>query len=315
MLTHFFQLLLNSLWKLPTHKVEEATCVALPPPSISIVLPREKPAPKPKVPTKWEKFAIEKGIEKKKKTKLVWDEVVNKWVPRFGYAKAQAENEKNWMMEIKEGDDPMEDPFAKLKESKREHVAKNELQRLRNIARTKNVKVPGVGVTTGEQKSKDALKQAADLAKKSTASLGKFQRRLPGQLEKKSAEAGKRGKKRQFEPLVSEGEKERSLKILDLLGSKKPKMDMTKAVGKEIFKQEMEARDAKAAGMGKKRGKSFRRGGGGGAGRGKKGGNKVAGGGGGSSGRGGGGGGRGRGGSRGGGGGRGGGRGGKRPGQ
>ena len=35
--------------------------------------------------------------------------------------------------------DPMEDPFAKAIEGKRERVAKNELQRLRNIGRNKNV--------------------------------------------------------------------------------------------------------------------------------------------------------------------------------
>ena len=49
----------------------------------------------------WEKFAAEKGIVKKKKTKLVWDDEVRRFVPRFGYGKAKAEGEKNWLMEIK----------------------------------------------------------------------------------------------------------------------------------------------------------------------------------------------------------------------
>ncbi len=92
---------MNDLWRLPTHKQEEVVVAALPPPSTDIQIPREKPLPKPKPPTKWEKFAAEKGIVKKKKTKLVWDEVVNRWVPRFGYGKAKAEHEKNWLMEIK----------------------------------------------------------------------------------------------------------------------------------------------------------------------------------------------------------------------
>lgn len=53
------QLLLNSLWQLETARVEEAVVAHLPPPST--VIPREKPVPKPKPLTKWEKYAKEKG--------------------------------------------------------------------------------------------------------------------------------------------------------------------------------------------------------------------------------------------------------------
>jgi len=31
----------------------------------------------------------------------VWDDVVKNWIPRYGYKKAKAEEEKNWMMEYK----------------------------------------------------------------------------------------------------------------------------------------------------------------------------------------------------------------------
>ena len=48
------------------------------------------------------------------------------------------------------------------------------------------VKVPAAGMgVTAEGKGKEALKEAANQAKKSTASLGKFQDRLPSKLEKK----------------------------------------------------------------------------------------------------------------------------------
>ena len=85
-------------------------CIKLPPPSYQ--LPREKPIPKPKPPTKWEAFAKSKGIDKKSKKakggeqgrgRLVWDDQVREWVPRFGYKKAKAEQQKTWMMEIKVG--------------------------------------------------------------------------------------------------------------------------------------------------------------------------------------------------------------------
>jgi regulator of ribosome biosynthesis len=101
------------------------------------------------------------------------------------------------------------DPFEKAIEDKRERVAKNELHRLRNIAKARKVNLPGVGLAPlapqGEisnnvsyklqcnelkniqgssvTNSQD-LQKAADLAKKSTASLGKFQEKLPAAMEK-----------------------------------------------------------------------------------------------------------------------------------
>ena len=32
---------------------------------------------------------------------MVWDDIVNKWVPQFGFKKKQAEQEKNWCIPIK----------------------------------------------------------------------------------------------------------------------------------------------------------------------------------------------------------------------
>merc|ERR1712029_602734 len=184
------QLLLNAIWDLETERVEDAVTAKFPPPTF--VLPREKPVPKPKAMTKWEKYAKEKGIEKKKKKdRLVWDDVVQKWVPQFGYKKAQIEAEKNWAIPVKHNHDPNEDPYEKLAEDKREKVAKNELQRLRNLARAKNVAVPSVGVAPSSKDNQakslsqsEDLKKAADIAKSSTASLGKFQKDLHKKLRK-----------------------------------------------------------------------------------------------------------------------------------
>lgn len=39
-------------------------------------LPREKPVPKEKALTKWEQFARDKGLTKKKKDKKVWDHIL-----------------------------------------------------------------------------------------------------------------------------------------------------------------------------------------------------------------------------------------------
>lgn len=142
------QLLLNKLWELPTERVEEAVMVKLPPPKT--VLPRMKPVPTPRPLTKWQKFAQEKGIQKKKKPKLSWDDQLQKWVPLYGFKRAQAGNEKNWLLEVPQNADPNEDQFEKKAVAKSENVAKNELQRLRNIAKSKKIKVPRVGVANPE---------------------------------------------------------------------------------------------------------------------------------------------------------------------
>lgn len=65
------QLLLNEIWQLPTERVEECIVAKLPAPAF--VLPRQRKCPVAKPLTKWEKFAKEKGIQKKKKDKKVFD--------------------------------------------------------------------------------------------------------------------------------------------------------------------------------------------------------------------------------------------------
>lgn len=76
------QLLLNKVWELPTERIEEAIVVKLPTPTT--IIPRSKPVPKQRPLTKWQEFAKAKGITKKKKDKLHWDEELQKWVPLYG---------------------------------------------------------------------------------------------------------------------------------------------------------------------------------------------------------------------------------------
>lgn len=285
------QLLINSVWGLPTTRVEEVVVAKFPPPTTR--LPREKPLPVPKPMTKWEQYAKEKGIVKKKaKDRMVWDEVVNKWVPQFGFKKKQVEDEKNWCIPIKETADPNLTPFDKMEEDKKERKAKNELQRLRNIARTKKVNVPTVGVVTPSAAStktstSEDLQQAAEIVKSSTASLGKFQPSLNKSLEKS---AKVKGKKRKFESntMDSNVEKERNLGILESITNKQPRLDINLAVRKDINQEETdrseEKKQQKGKGKkkggkkggkgsfgGKKKGKSFGGGGGGKKGVGAKG--------------------------------------------
>ena len=53
------------------------------------------------------------------------------------------------------------------------------------------------------------------------------------------------GKKRKFDPLVSNDEKAKSLKVLEQLHSKKSNIDITKAVGRKIYSDEKENSEEK----------------------------------------------------------------------
>lgn len=254
------QLLINEIWKQPTERVEEAIIAKLPDPVTP--LPREKPPPKPKPPTKWEQFAKLKGIQKKKKTNLVWDENAKEWRRRWGYKRAN-DNTKEWLIEVPETANPNEDQFAKRVKAKKERVARNEFNRLKNIARAQKVKVPGIGLVPKAQQSKDELAKAVSLAKTSTASAGRFQDSLPKEKAPKNT-----GKKRKFEPLIGNfsNEREKQLELLKVMDSKKPKLDITKAVNKQMREEDREEAAAKRK---KGAGKKGRKGNMGGKGKGK----------------------------------------------
>ncbi|KAG2458410.1 RRS1 protein, partial [Polypterus senegalus] len=245
--------------KLPTERVQEAVVAKLPEPQTR--LPREKPLPKPRPPTKWEEFAKLKGIRKKKKTNLVWDDVHKEWRRRWGYKRAK-DDTKDWLIEVPESADPNEDQFARRMKAKKERVAKNELNRLKNIARGQKVSVQ---VPTKDQ-SKAELGKAMQLARISTASVGKFQDKLPKEKPIRTV-----GKKRSFQPLIGDfnTEKQRQLDLLKVMESKKPRMNVTRAVNRQMREEDAEAaRHKKDARRGGKGGKKKGRGGGGGKGRG-----------------------------------------------
>lgn len=96
------QVLLASLFSLPTHPSQsgDGPLAQLPPPTTQ--LPRSKPLPKPKPPTKWEQFARAKGIgnNKGKRDRKEWDEEKQEWVNRWGWKGKNKELEKQWAVEV-----------------------------------------------------------------------------------------------------------------------------------------------------------------------------------------------------------------------
>ena len=75
-------------------------------------MPRWKPLPKAKAPTKWETFAKKKGIGKfsaasggakleDRKKNMVYDEESGEWVKKWGY-KGKNMNDGGWLVEVDE---------------------------------------------------------------------------------------------------------------------------------------------------------------------------------------------------------------------
>ncbi|XP_039102879.1 ribosome biogenesis regulatory protein homolog [Hyaena hyaena] len=230
------QLLVNQLWQLPTERVQEALVARLPEPRTR--LPREKPAPRPRPPTRWQQFARLKGIRPRKKPSLVWDEASGQWRRRWGYRRAR-DDTKEWLIEVPGGADPLEDQFAKRVQAKRERVARNELNRLRNLARAHKAQLPSAaGLRPAGHQGREELARAAHVARLSTASAGRFQARLP----KEKAPRGS-GSRRKFRPLFGDfaAEKKSQLELLRVMNSGKPRLDVTRATNKQMREEDQEA--------------------------------------------------------------------------
>lgn len=141
------QLLVNQILQLPLQKTTESNAssgsqdstmalFSIPPPTSS--LPREKPLPKPKAPTKWEEFAEKKGIKKKAKDgKLVYDEVSQSWVPKWGYKGKNKQLDDQWLVEVddkpkKAPGDELIDPRTLNRTERKRLVKKNQKKQEKN---------------------------------------------------------------------------------------------------------------------------------------------------------------------------------------
>ena len=177
--------------------------------AVTTLLPRAKPVPKAKPLTRWQKFALEKGIKKEKRSRMVWDEDRGEWLPRYGFNSAKnQEITKDWLVEIPEngtaekmaadeGGD--EDMFLKKRQAKKERVSKNLKQQARNL---------GMPKPTADKKVQ--IDQVIKKAHVSTASMGRFDKLAEGEDK-----IVKKGAKRQFNAVEDGGqEREVSKRVL-----------------------------------------------------------------------------------------------------
>ncbi|KAI6206698.1 Ribosome biogenesis regulatory protein [Aphelenchoides besseyi] len=219
------QVLFNSVFKLPRSTVQDAICAELPDQIYG--LPREKPVPQQQPLTRWEKFARSKGITSNR-DKKVWDEETKTWKPRYGYNRGGKEGD--WLIEIPDQKDPNVDYFQERANQKKERVAKNQLQNLRNVKRRMgdrgssdfgHYKANGANsVPLGERDFGFQVHHA----KQATASKGKFQEKLKGE------KTPKLGIKRKFEPneMTAKDEQSKHLAVLEKMSSKKPKISQSR---------------------------------------------------------------------------------------
>ncbi|KMU76657.1 regulator of ribosome biosynthesis [Coccidioides immitis RMSCC 3703] len=121
-------------------------------------LPRFKPLPTPKPPTKWELFARKKGIgkynnklganEAERRKKLVYDEEKGEWMPRWGYKGKNKAEDDQWLVEVDDKKWKKEEDMNIRGESIRNEGRKERMERIRrnerkmraNMRRTGNAK-------------------------------------------------------------------------------------------------------------------------------------------------------------------------------
>ncbi|KAK1403546.1 Ribosome biogenesis regulatory protein [Heracleum sosnowskyi] len=240
--TKLVQAIADSLFSLTSTEDRDGPIVKLPPPTTR--LPREKPLPKPRPPTKWEEFAKKKGIKNYKKDKQVFDEQTGTWKRRFGYDRVNDDNDVP-IIEAKLTDEPGQDPFAKRRTEKKQRVEKQEKNRLHNLKDAAKVgalpshvqlaatSLPITGTQAAPKKiSKDELGNVAGMAATATASGGKFDKKLVGEKPLKHDK-----KYRKFLPVVEGSgmgslERQQTDKVLNKLLSTSSHniLDVNKAV-------------------------------------------------------------------------------------
>lgn len=190
------QLLINRLYDLPQEEEDEGLFIEMPKPDT--LLPREKPVPKKKEASKWELLAKRKGIKNRDKDKLVYSEAHDEFRTRYGY-KSKNEVPEDWAIPAKKEDDPSIDPFLakRMKKKKKQEIEKmNQIGNLAKTAKAQGRFLPGSVTDKIKKRNKKKILDQFDIAKLSTASLGKFDPKLKGEPKRSAI---KQRSKQQFE--------------------------------------------------------------------------------------------------------------------
>ena len=93
------------------------------------MFPRAQKLPQQKPLTKWEKFAKEKGIKKRKKLGMKYDSTMKKYMPRWG-----SKSKNNFEAAIMEEKVPGKNPFEMERAKKKLTKQKEKLKHLKNLS-------------------------------------------------------------------------------------------------------------------------------------------------------------------------------------
>lgn len=250
-------------------------------PEAKIVLPREKPIPKAKPQTKWEKFREERGLPpKSKRSRMIFDPVTNDWVPRWGHnSKKKIAEKHDWLLEDKPDQGDV-DPFTRKRQEKKLVLEKEKLKQIKNEMHAQKV-LKGKGLTgegngkilakSGQagpsaeeiqkaavkKRERKALEKSFKLAQLSTASMGKFDKKI-SKKEPDAPDSQKILKKKSNAQLAAlerdrKSEKDRNMKILSWMQKAQESkasskadahVDTDKLVGRQIKKEERRRKKA-----------------------------------------------------------------------
>lgn len=191
-------------------------------PRTELPLPRLLPYNPDNYKTKWEKFAEENGIQKKKKrSRMLWSEEIKDWVPRWGKGSLKkVQGELDIIREVKDGEDPYSNPFQADKQEKKIHKKKQEFQTLKNDLRKQGIHV-GKAMKEEEKKNKkvkrmsdtdkkkEKIQKSIEVAKKSTASMGKYDAK--GKLNEEKKKMPRHGARVNFSSNKAEATRNREL--------------------------------------------------------------------------------------------------------
>ncbi|KAJ3247669.1 Rhodanese- sulfurtransferase [Chytriomyces hyalinus] len=205
------QALFDVVFALPVEATDANGVLAiLPTPSTK--LPRALPVPsEAKLTTRWEKFAKEKGIMKRKKGRRVFDEKSGELKVRYGYDEKREKDRvpDDWLIEVPNSNNVKRsagfdqgtetDAYSQRAQDKAERVAKNKSQQRRN-----QLENAASGLTPKEARKMHLKAQLKD-AKTSTASIGRFDETVKGEEKVKFKRA-----KRKFDDVTGDAKNERA---------------------------------------------------------------------------------------------------------
>eukprot|EP00761_Pharyngomonas_kirbyi_P001216 gb/GECH01001219.1/.p1 GENE.gb/GECH01001219.1/~~gb/GECH01001219.1/.p1 ORF type:complete len:326 (+),score=80.14 gb/GECH01001219.1/:1-978(+) len=253
------QLVVNQLFRLPTQSADMGRIARLPFPQTK--LPREKKLPEDKPLTKWEKYRQRNRIKKNKdRNKKVFDETTQTWKRAHGWSRDKDNSLSDWIVPAKPGDEQVEDPFLARQTEKRRRKQNESQKQEKNLKRAqKEEGLPSTFDMTNTKKrlDKSGVVDAYATINRSTASLGKFDKKIKG-----APQQFKDHKPSKYAPNDDPMEKEKTLKIAQKIAGNHKKELVNNATGlhqRKKEKQQSQKRKAHLVEFGSGRGSKKRR--------------------------------------------------------